>query len=282
MATFFNQAALNLGGNQLNSNITEGQLLGGLTLTKTALSGDYERGGYIAYALTVANNGFNDVGGVSVTDDLGAFTLGTETLIPLTYVDGSLLFYENGAPATAPAVTVDSGVTFSNITVPGGGNVTLIYGARVNGFAPLEAGAAITNTVTLTGPEELTATAVVPVREGTALSIAKVLCPEVLTNSCEVTYTFVIQNGGNVPVLATDNLTLTDTFSPALSNVTVTLNGAALTEGTGYTYDEQTGEFATLNGALPVPMATFTRDEVTGNTVTTPGYAVVVVRGNIC
>ena len=282
MATFFNQAALNLGGNQLNSNITEGQLLGGLTLTKTALSADYDNGGYISYAVTVANNGFNDVGGVSVTDNLGAFTVGTETLVPLTYVDGSLLFYENGAPALAPTVTVGDGVTFNDITVPGGGNVTLIYGARVNGFAPLAAGSDITNTVTLIGPEELTDTATVPVREDTALSIAKVLCPEVLTGSCEVTYTFVIQNGGNVPVLATDNLTLTDTFNPALNNVTVTLNGTALTEGTDYTYDALTGEFATQNGTLPVPAATFTRDEATGNTVTTPGFAVVVVKGNIC
>ena len=39
MATFYNQATLSYGGNIMNSNTTEAELLSGLELTKTALTG---------------------------------------------------------------------------------------------------------------------------------------------------------------------------------------------------------------------------------------------------
>ena len=128
----------------------------------------------------------------------------------------------------------------------------------------------------------LTDTASVPVREEVGLTISKSLCPLVVTDSSEVNYTFVIQNTGNTAVVATDNLTVTDTFTPALSGIVVTLNGTELEEGVGYTYDEQTGAFATLDGAISVPGATYTRDPATGAIITTPGVAVLVVSGTIC
>ena len=74
---------------------------------------------------------------------------------------------------------------------------------------------------------------------------------------------------------------LTDTFDPALSGITVTLDGAPLAETTGYTYDEATGEFATVAGAVTVPAATFTQDETTGAWTLTPGTAVLTVTGTI-
>ena len=229
------------------------------------------------------NDGAADVTGVTLTDDLGAYTPAGATVevVPLTYVDGSLLFYSNGSPETAPAVVAGDTLTVSGITVPGGGNVTLVYESVANGFAPLEAGSVITNTASIFSTETLTDTATVPVREAPELSIAKSLCPAVITDNGELTYTFVIQNTGNEAVVATDGLTVTDTFNPVLSGITVTLNGTPLAEGTQYTYNGKTGEFATLSGAIPVPAATYVRDSVTGAVTTTPGFAVLVVSGTV-
>ena len=284
MATFFNRATLNLGASSLNSNVTTGEVQAALSLTKTAVSENYGTGDGITYILSLVNSGAADVTGVVLTDDLGAYSLdgGTTTLVPLDYVDGSVLYYSNGVLQAPPAVAVGETLTFSGITVPAGGGVTIIYETRANAFAPLSAGSAINNTVsTVSCPEALTSSASVPVREETALSLAKAVCPGTVSCGDELTYTFVIQNTGNVAVAATDNLNVTDTFSPSLSNLTVSLNGTALEEGTGYTYNETTGEFATLPGAIPVSAATYSRDPQTGAVTVNPGFAVLTVSGTV-
>ena len=96
-----------------------------------------------------------------------------------------------------------------------------------------------------------------------------------------VTYTFVIQNSGNQAVVATDNATITDTFDPILTDLTVTFNGAPWTEGTQYTYNVATGLFTTNPGQITVPAATYTQDPVTGIYTMTPGIATLVVTGTI-
>lgn len=285
MATFFNQATLNFAGRVTSSNITEGEIISGLTLTKTAITENYGPGDGIVYTITLTNAGATDVTGISVTDDLGVYTLpgGTTQLVPLTYVEDSLLYYQNGALQPAPTVTAGPPLVIGGLTVPAGGNVLLIYETRANDFAPLSAGSAIFNTATVGGAEcEATGdTAEVPTREEPLLSIAKAICPQTVSCGQDVTYTFIIQNTGNTAVDATDNLTVTDTFTPALTGIEVTLNGTPLAEGTGYTYDEATGEFATLDGAIPVPAATFARNPITGVVTTIPGVAILTVTGTI-
>ena len=157
----------------------------------------------------------------------------------------------------------------------------MIYEATANAYAPLQSGSGITNTATASGCDGSGSSTTVTVRDNAELSIAKSMCPEQVNCGGEITYTFIIQNSGNIPVIATDNLIVSDTFTPPLADVTVTLNGVTLTEGTGYTYDPVTGAFATLNGAVTVPAATFTIDPQTGNYVTTPGTATLVVEGTI-
>ena len=283
MATFYNQASITFGNTVINSNVARGELVTALTLTKTAVSENYATGDGITYVITITNNGTTDSAGLTLTDDLGTYTLpdcGTE-VTPLTYVDGSLLYYQNGVPATPPTVTANGSLTIDGITVPAGGTVTLIYEARANGTAPLESGGAITNTATLPSCENLTATATVPVRDEASPTISKAVCPGEVTCSGEITYTFTIQNTGNIPIVATDNLVINDVFDPVLTGITVTLDGIELAEGTGYTYDEESGVFATLPGAITVPAATYTRDCETGNVITTPGFATLTVTGTI-
>ena len=278
MATFYNQATLSYGDNVTNSNITTGEIITGLTLTKTAASANYGEGDGITYVITLVNATGTDRTGVTVSDNLGVYTLGTTALVPLSYVDGSVLYYQNGVLQTTPTVTVGTDLVISGITVPAGGNATIVYEATANGFAPLAAGSNITNTVT---SGELTDTATVAVREEAKLNIAKAICPAIVSDNGELTYTFVIQNSGNLAAVADDNVTVTDTFNPVLSNISVTLNGAALAEGTGYTYDETTGEFSTVPGAITVPGATYVQDPTTGVITTTPGVAVLTVTGTV-
>lgn len=278
MATFFNQATLSYGDNVTNSNITTGEVVTGLTLTKTAASANYGDGDGITYVITLVNATGTDRSDVTVSDNLGLYTLGTTTLVPLTYVDGSVLYYQNGVLQAAPTVTVGTELVFSGITVPAGGNVTIVYEATANNFAPLAAGSSITNTAT---SGEVIDTATVAVREVAELTIAKAICPAVVSDNGQITYTFVIQNSGNLEAGADDNVTVTDTFNPILSNITVTLDGVTLNEGTGYTYDETTGAFSTVPGVITVPAATYTQDPTTGVIATTPGVAVLTVSGTI-
>lgn len=282
MAIFTNQATITLGDSITNSNIVTGEITTGLTVAKTALTENYGNGESITYAVTINNATANPYTDVALTDDLGAFLLadGVTRVAPLSYIDGSIVYYVNGVATSEPTVVAGPPLAIEGITVPAGGTVTLMYQGRVNGFAPLAAGSVIVNTVTVDLAEDQTATATVPVREEVNLSIAKAVCPTVITNG-ELTYTFIIQNTGNLDVVATDNLIVSDVFDPILNDITVTLNGAALAEGVGYTYDPNTGAFATTNGTVTVPAATYTRDAITGALVTTPGSAVITVNGRV-
>ena len=283
MAIFTNQATLSYSGNTVNSNIVTGNLVEVLAVTKTAVGDTYSPGDRITYVVSITNSGTTPFVGLTVTDNLGAYTFGETTLTPLDYVDGSVLYYQNGILQSSPVPTDNNPLTFTGITVPAGGNTTLIYETEANSFAPLTPESAITNEVTITGgglSVSVSDTETVIITEEPVLSITKSLSPVNVTENSELTYTFTIQNTGNAPADATDNIVITDTFDPILSGISVTVNGVVLPP-TSYTYDEATGEFATVSGAITVPAATFTQDPDTGNWLITPGVTTVTVTGTV-
>ena len=284
MAIFSNQATLTVNGNSTNSNIAYGEILDVLTATKTAVEGSYAPGETVTYAVALRNTGAATLAGLTVTDNLGGFPFGAGTLYPLTYVDGSVTLFVNGVLQPTPAVTSTQPLVVSGISIPGAGDAVLVYQAVANEFADPAAGGTIVNTATVTGDglsAPITATETVIVRTAPALTITKSISPTQVVDNDRVTYTFVIQNTGNEPVVATDNATISDTFDPILTDLTVTYNGAAWTEGIQYNYDAATGLFTTVPSQITVPAATYTQDPVTGAYTVTPGTATLVVTGTI-
>ncbi|MBQ7043997.1 MAG: hypothetical protein IJN78_05255 [Clostridia bacterium] len=284
MATFFNQATLSYNGNTVNSNIVTGELVEVISATKTALTDDYTTGDIVSYAVSIINSGTTDFRGLEITDNLGAYTFNETTLVPLTYVDGSVRYFINGDLTAAPTVTAGPPLTISGVTVPAGGNAIIVYSARVNSFAPLGEGSAITNTVTVTGgglSSDITAEATIPAVTEASLTITKTLNPTTVTDNGELTYTFIIQNTGAQAVTAADDASITDTFDPIIDITDVTFDGALWTEGTNYTYDETTGLFTTLPGQIVVPAATYAQDPTTGTYIINPGTVTLTVTGTV-
>lgn len=282
MATFYNQATLSFRGNLTGSNVVSGEIINAIEMTKTAVTQSYGAGESIVYTVSIVNNGASDGGPLTVTDDLGAFTQGTITVTPLTYVAGSIKYYLNGVLQPSPTVDAGPPLSISGLTIPAGANALIVYAAEVNTTADLAEGTSIVNTATLGGAcDEVTSSATVPVREETDLIITKSVCPEAINCNQELNYTFIIQNGGNTDAVATDDVIITDTFIPIFSSISVTYNGENWTEGVNYTYDTQTGEFATLPGQITVPAATYERDPVTGLVTKIPGNTVIKVTGTL-
>ena len=284
MAIFSNQATLTYNGSSTNSNIAYGEILDVLAATKTAVEGSYTPGDLVTYVVTLRNTGGSALTGLIVNDDLGGYPFGGTTVYPLTYEPGSVAMFTDGVPQPAPAVTAGPPLVFTGINIPAGGDVVLVYQARANNYADPAEGGTIVNTVTVTGNGlnvPATATETVTAAAAPVLTISKSINPTQVVDNDRVTYTFVIQNSGNQAVVATDNAAITDVFDPILTDLTVTYNGIAWTEGVQYTYDQATGLFSTLPGSITVPAATYTQDPVTGAYSVTPGIATLVVTGTI-
>ncbi len=283
MATFFNRATLTYGTNSITSNTVSGEILQTLTATKTASNDSYALGDVITYAVALVNSGATNLTGLTLTDDLGEFSISENlSVTPLDYVLGSLLYYVDGVLQPTPPIITASPLSFSGISIPAGGDAVIIYNAVPNEFAPLTAGSEITNTVTVSGNSalgDITAEETISVANAPLLSILKSLSPETVTENGTVTYTLLIENRGNAPV--TSDLIVSDVFDPILENITVTYNGSVWSEGVNYTYDEATGVFSSLPGAITLPAATYVTNPTTGIVSVIPGSAVIRVTGTI-
>ncbi len=280
MAIFTNQAQLSYKNTIVNSNIATGEVVEVLTATKPTVTEDYSVNDEITYVISIVNSGNTPFNGLTITDNLGGYEFDNETLYPLTYVEDSAGAYINGVPsAAAPEVTAETGeLVITGINVPANGNYILIYQTAVTNYAPLGEGASLINTATISGgglSTPLTPTAEVAAELGPNLTILKSVEPTTVNENGTLTYTFVIQNYGNAPAEADDNVSLTDTFLPVLTNVTVSLPADS------YEYNEETGVFATIPGRLTVPAATFAQDPDTGVWSATPGVTSFTVSGTV-
>ena len=284
MALFFNQATLSHNGKSTVSNITTGEIIEAVTATKKAVIPTYNSDSTITYVISLLNSSNTPVSGLTITDNLGAYTFNTLTLIPLDYVEGSVKYYTNGVLQAAPAATVLPELTFTDISIPANGSTVLVYQAKINESAPLTTGSTVTNTATVTGNAitgPITAAETITTDDAASLSINKTLSPTTITENGQITYTFIIQNFGNTAATAEDSLSISDVFTPALTNISVTYNSAPWTETGNYTYDTTTGSFETVTGKITVPAASYTQDPATGAWSVTPGITTLTVTGTI-
>ena len=284
MATFTNQATLTYRNNVVNSNIVTGEIVETLSVTKDSLLPNYEAGGNAIFVVNITNSGATALNNFTFTDDLGAYTFGGGTVTPLSYVAGSLNYYVDGVLQIAPTVVATDPLTVSPISLPAGAVGTLVYEAEINQYAPLGIGGSITNTATFNGgglAEPVSDFATISVNNAPRLDITKAITPASVGPNGQITYTFTILNYGNTATEVADNVTVSDSFDPVLSAVSVAYNGTPWTAGTEYTYNTVTGEFATVPGVINVPAATYTQDPVSGAWSVTPGQAVITVTGNI-
>ena len=284
MAVFTNRATLTYNGKSASSNLVTGEIVGALTVSKTALSESYSANDTLTYIVTLVNTGTADMTGITLTDDLGAYDFNTLTLVPTDYIEGTVKYYVNGVLQPAPSVTAGDTLMISGITVPAGGDATVAYSVQTNSYAPMGEGASIVNTVSAASAKttgDLTASETVTPTAGPELEITKSVCPATVAENGELTYTFVIANYGAEEAAADADVILTDTFDPVLTGITVAYNGTPLVPTTDYTYSEATGELATLPGVITVPAASFTQDPTTGEWTTEPGTVTIVVKGTV-
>jgi uncharacterized repeat protein (TIGR01451 family) len=284
MAQFTNQAQLSYNNTVVNSNVVVGEILEVVSADKTAVVNTYSADGTVTYVISLVNSGNTAITNLTITDNLGAYEQGTETRVPLGYVDGSATLFINGVLQSAPTVITDPIFTVSGITLPANSDLVLVYTADVNEFAPLGTDGSIVNTATVTGtgiPTPITVTETVTPAGEPRLQITKSLEPISVTENSSLTYRFVIENFGNLDATATDNVALSDLFDPILAGVTVSLDGVTWTEGTQYNYNETTGQLNTVPGQITVPAATYTQDVNTGVWSVTPGVTVLTVTGTV-
>ena len=281
MAVFYNQATLQVGDVTVTSNVVSGEVVCELSMTKTAVNGTYQPGTVITYAVSLVNTGAAAYAGLTLTDDLGAYTLESGvTAVPLTYEAGSVLYFQNGTLQAAPQVVSESPLILGGITVPAGGTAMLLYQAAVNEYASPTG--EIVNTVSTAGArltEAVTASETVRAAAAPILSVLKSISPAAVPENGTVTYTFELHNSGSLAV--EDGAVLSDLFDPILNDLAVTYNGTAWTQGTEYTYAPETGLFTTAAGQITIPAASAAQDPDTGVWTLVPGTATLVVTGTI-
>ncbi|MBQ9541602.1 hypothetical protein [Ruminococcus sp.] len=283
MATFYNQAAFSYNGNTINSNITTGEIVQSLSADKTSLLPTYSPNGVVTYVISITNDSNSAFTDLIVTDDLGAYeTAEGQTVYPLDIMTESVKYFINGEEQPAPTVTAEQPLTLDGIDIPAEGNAVIVYQAMANSFASPAADGSITNTAVISGAaltEDMTVSATVTAVQQPVISMVKTLSPTTVSENSQVTYSFTVYNYGNTEVAATDNAVITDTFTPALRDITVTMNGQ--TKTTGYSYDEVSGLLTTSEGVITVPAATISQDPVTGEYAVVPGTVVITVTGTI-
>ena len=259
------------------SNVATAELTAALSAAKRVLDDAYRFNSDLTYILSFENGGSSAITNLPVLDNLGAFTPagGTVPVQPLTYTGPAALYIDGVFSSTLTPALQDDGVLFTIPEIPAGSNALLVYKATVNGFAELSPGSVIENTASIGTADPLTVSASVPVASYADVTITKEMAPDPVSAGDTMTVTFTIENRGNE---AATDLVVTDDFPLALSDVSVTVNGAPTTD---FTFENNRLTLpAGTQTTLSVPAATFTQDE-TGAVSVTPGRLTVVMTGVI-
>ena len=259
------------------SNVVSTNLLDsyGLTVDKISLNEDWRPGENITYLVTVTNTGTQPLFAVQVTDDLG----GADT--PLVYLAGSAaVVTDSGVTEVTPAFVTPLVIPVADV-LPAGDSVTAVYVAQVQGDIP-DSVNDITNTVSAIGREGSAEGTVVesdqdsvtlPRADFAQVDIVKSVDKAVVSSGETLTYTFTIENSGNIPAT---NVVITDTFPAEFQITSIT----SVTDGVTTVYDE--GDYTVgADNTLTLPTGTGVTITVPARTALGNGVTVVTVTGTV-
>lgn len=280
MATILNNSATltyNSGANtgSAASNVVSTSLLDSYSISavKTSANDSWRPSENITYLVTVTNTGTQPLYAVQISDDLASGQL--------SYLANSALIIDGSSvtPVT-PASTSPLVITAASV-LQSGESVTVLYVAQVSG-AIADTVELITNTAQVTAQEQSTGGETISVTPAPTLSlpredfaqidIVKTADKAVISSGDTLTYTFTIENSGNIPAT---NVVITDTLPTGF----VIQSIQSVTDGVTTVYDA-TDYTVSADNTLVLPVGTKTitvpaRDE-SGN-----GVTVVTVTGTV-
>ncbi len=280
MATILNNSATltyNSGANtgSAASNVVSTSLLDSYSLTaqKFTANDSWRPGENITYLVTVTNTGTQPLSTVTVTDDLG----GEQEL--LSYVENSARLITNG-DVVQVTPTDTSPLTISLATaLQSGESVTVLYVAQVNAVVSDDV-QEITNTVQAsarrnggTGEvvESVPDSVTIPREDFAQIDITKSVDKAVISSGDTLTYTFVIENSGNIPAT---NVVITDTLPEGFEITSI----QSETNGVVTVYDE--GDYTvSADNTLILPTGDDVTITVPARTEAGNGVTTVTVEG---
>lgn len=248
----------------------------GLTVQKFAHNTEWRPSENITYTIRVENTGIEPIYAFSFQDDLG----GSDPSL-LTYIDNSILMNRAGViTSIIPTSTAPLTVELSTPLIAGE-VVTFTHVAKVRGDVGIDI-TEITNTVTAIGHETsetgtviiaTPATVTIPKANYADLTIEKLVDKNVVVNGEDLTYTFRIENSGNIE--ATD-VTIIDDLPTGftIGSITSTTNGVTTSfEAGDYSLD--------LNNRLILPTSIVKTISVPAATLAGNGVTIVTIEGTI-
>lgn len=264
------------------SNVAGAMLTEPLSVEKVSLQSVYRYGEEITYSISFGNSGTTTLTNVTVTDDLGTYTLPAIAtgVTPLSYVGPAILLIDGVYSGSIEPTVAPQSIVFSVPALAPGARAQILYRAQINAYAPLNETATILNTATVSAAGMNTPVSdnnVIEVDQYASITVTKSMSPAVVVDGDTLTYTFVISNYGNAPA---DNIVLRDAFDPAPQGITVQLDGVTQPT-TAYTYVDGLLIYPAAGAAAPLalPAATIVQDAATGVVTLTPSSVTVTVAG---